>query len=56
VDKVTTSKYAIRGREQMLMDHWRSRSKLTDQIRGIRENNPKIRKYLRKALEIFGDL
>ncbi|MCX7399008.1 MAG: polymorphic toxin-type HINT domain-containing protein [Planctomycetales bacterium] len=49
-----SARYAIRGREQMLMDNLSAAGRLTDQIRGISISNPRIKKYLNAAKSLFG--
>lgn len=56
LDEFSTDKDAIRGREQLLIEKFKSEGKSGNIYNGISSRNPKRQKYISAALRIFGDL
>jgi RHS repeat-associated protein len=56
LDQSATSMEAIRGREQMLIDYFRSQGLSANLINGISPRNPHLRDFLDAAIRVFGPL
>ena len=55
VDKVSTNKSAIRGREQLMYEHFKQ-GIAAKQNNPVGSRNPKKAEYLKTALAVFGDV
>ncbi len=56
VDKYSTDKNAIRGREQQLIDAYKAENRCGNDYNGISSRNKKRLIYLLTALAAFGDI
>jgi RHS repeat-associated protein len=54
LDKSSKSADAISGREQLLHEHYKKKGKSGNQRNPVGRNNPNYKKYVKKALELFG--
>ena len=55
-DRVSTDRAAIRGREQMLFEHFQKQGTAAEQRNPVGPRNPKRSEYLKTAAAVFGDL
>lgn len=56
LDKYSTKKEAIRGREQILIEHNEVQGVSGNEINGISKRNKKRKIYLAAAIETFGEI
>ena len=56
IDKISKNRKAIKGREQMLKDHFDSQGIGAKQNNPISPRNKKRAEYLKTALAVFGDV
>lgn len=56
LDKFSTNKEAIRGREQSLIEKYKTEGKSGNIYNGISPRNKNREIYLKEALRIFGDI
>ena len=56
IDKTSINEDAIRGREQMLIEHLRDKNVCANQRNSISPRNKKRNKYLKAAVKLFGTL
>ncbi len=56
VDKYSTESDAIRGREQIMIEHTKSTDENGNIYNGISPRNPKRAKYIAAAIRVFGDM
>ena len=56
VDKVSTNKDAIRGREQLLYEKFKKDGIITAQNQPVSNRNPKKSLYIQAAIETFGEI
>ena len=54
LDKSSTNKNAIRGREQQLIEKYRAEGKSANKINGISDKNPKKKHYIHSSSRKFG--
>jgi len=56
IDKISTNRNAIRGREQLLYEKFKKEGIITAQNQPVSNRNPKKSLYIQAAIETFGEI